>query len=230
MIDFDNIELLTFDCYGTLIDWESGIYNGAVSALAQHGISIDRDDLLERYAKAEAAIESAEYKPYRTVLSDAITYLAGELGVMLSEEEGERFALSIADWPPFEDTTRALSLLKEKFKLGIISNIDRDLFALSAKHLKTDFDFIVTAQDSHFYKPDKRMFEYARKEMGIDQSRTVHVAQSLFHDIAVANEIDLRSVWINRRYGQAGGGATPQATAAPDMEFPDLISFARQIT
>jgi len=230
MIDFANIELLTFDCYGTLIDWESGIYEAANEILTDHDLSLKRDDILERYARAEAAIESDNYRPYRAVLSDAVAYLAKELGVTLSQSGCEQFALSIADWPPFDDTVEALALLKSRFKLGIISNIDRDLFALSANHLKIDFDYIVTAQDSHFYKPDKRMFDFAQNEMGIDRTKTVHVAQSLYHDIVVANKIGLKAVWINRRHGQPGSGATPKAAARPDMEFSDLISFARQIS
>ena len=130
------------------------------------------------------------------------------------------------DWVPFSDTVNALKKLKAKFKLAILSNVDDDLFAISAKHLKVKFDYIITAEQIRSYKPSLNNFKFAIKKIGIPKDKILHIAQSLYHDIAPAKELGLSTIWINRRNGKEGFGATPPASAKPDMEFPDLKSLA----
>jgi 2-haloacid dehalogenase len=225
-LDYGQFEALTFDCYGTLIDWETGLTEAFDAVLSAHGVQTDSEDVLARYARHEAAAEAGPYRRYRDVLASGLRGVAGELGFEPTTTEIADFSVSVADWPAFADSAAALARLKSRFRLGVITNCDDDLFAASNERLGVGFDWIVTAQQVGSYKPDERNFLAAFERLGLPRERILHVAQSLFHDHATAQRLGLRSVWIDRRHGREGSGATPEASALPDATFPDMASFA----
>jgi 2-haloacid dehalogenase len=225
-LDYGQFEALTFDCYGTLIDWETGLADAFRRILAAHGVAVDDEDVLTRFAGYEAAAEAGPYQIYRHVLAAGLRGVAGELGFQPSDEEVAAFSGSVVDWPAFPDSAAALTRLKSRYRLGVITNCDDDLFAASNERLGVDFDWIVTAQQVGSYKPDERNFHAAFERIGLPRERILHVAQSLFHDHAPAKRLGMTTVWINRRHGRSGSGATPPATATPDATFPDMSSFA----
>ena len=225
-VDFERFDALTFDCYGTLIDWEAGIGAGLMTLMSGHGPAPDREALLERFAVHEAALEAGPYLRYREILAEASRRVARDLGVEPSEEEVAAFAGSVGEWPAFPDSALALARLKTQFKLGVITNCDDDLFALSNRRLEVEFDWVVTAQQAGSYKPDPRNFELAFERMGLPRERILHVAQSLFHDHVTAKALGLTTVWIDRRRDRPGFGATPPADAKPDLTLPDMASLA----
>lgn len=227
MLDFDRFTYLTFDCYGTLIDWERGILAALRPVLDRHGIAITDDAALELYGELESAAESGPYLPYRELLATVMDGFAERLGFEPSADERAALAASVGDWPPFPDTVEALRALADRFQLVILSNIDDDLFALSARHLGVPFAAVVTAQQVGSYKPDPCNFRALLARLDTNPDRVLHVAQSLFHDIAPANALGLTSVWVNRRHDRPGSGATPPATARPDLEVPDLRTLAQ---
>lgn len=229
MLNYDQFEVLTFDCYGTLIDWESGLWAALSPIFANHGVTVSLDSALELHGELESEAERGVYRDYKAVLRMVLEGLGSRLGFAPTPTELERFALSVKDWPAFPDSPSALRALKTKCKLAIISNIDDDLFAFSAQRLQVPFDWVITAQQVKSYKPSLNNFRRAFERLGVPQSRILHVAQSLFHDIAPAKTLGLATVWVNRRHGKAGSGATPPAQAQPDLEVPDLQSLARSI-
>ena len=229
-IDYGRFEALTFDCYGTLIDWETGILAGLRRSLADHGIAPSDDELLERYSGAEAAAESGPYLRYRAVLARSLRDVCRSYGIEPTDAAAAAFGASVPDWPAFPDSAAALARLKARFRLGVITNCDDDLFAGSNTRLGVEFDWIVTAQSVGSYKPDPRNFAVAFERLGLPRERILHVAQSLFHDHATANRLGLASVWIDRRHDRAGSGATPYSDAKPDATFPDMASFAEAAT
>jgi 2-haloalkanoic acid dehalogenase type II len=229
LIDYDAYDALTFDCYGTLIDWETGILNGLKAALGS-GIEGESDaQLLARFAHHEHAAE-VPYKNYREVLGLTSRMLAGELGLEISPEQEAQFGASVLDWPAFPDSHDALVSLQKRYKLVVITNCDDDLFAASAARLGITFDEVITAAQVGSYKPNIENFHFAHEKiqrtLGISKDRILHVAQSLFHDHAPAKSIGMTTVHIKRR----GNGAAPQASATPDAVFPDMKSFADSIT
>jgi 2-haloacid dehalogenase len=227
LLDYDAFDAITFDCYGTLIDWESGILRSLEPVFKRAGLNVEAEQVLEAYGAAETRIEGGAFLPYREVLAEVLRALGGLFGFTPAPQEIEAFSRSPGEWPPFADTVEALRLLRGKYTLAILSNVDNDLFEGSRAKLKVRFDHVFTAQDIGSYKPDPRNFEYALKRLSEPRERVLHVAQSLFHDVGPASRVGLRTAWINRRGRRAGSGATPPAAARPDAEFPDLISFAR---
>ncbi len=226
MFDLDKFEVLTFDCYGTLIDWETGIWQALRPMLAAHGKDIQPEQALELYGELESAAEAGAYQEYKTILRMVLDGFGARLGFTPTQIELQTFSTCVKDWPAFTDSPGALQALHKKYKLAIISNIDDDLFAYSERKLQVKFDWVITARQAHSYKPSLNNFKVAFERMGIPQSRILHVAQSLFHDIVPAKQLGLACVWINRRHGKAGFGATPAAQAQPDLEAPDLQSLA----
>ena len=225
-MDLTRFEALTFDCYGTLIDWERGILTALRPWTRRHGVACDDDYLLGRYAAAEAAAETGAWRPYREVLGTVLETLARDLGARCDPEERDLLARSVGDWPPFPDTVAALASLSKRYRLAIVSNIDDALFVETAnRQLKTRFDQVITAEQVRSYKPAPAHFHEALKRLGLDRSKVLHVAQSLYHDIAPARALGLATVWVNRRAGRAGSGATPPAEAKPDLEVFDLKSL-----
>ena len=211
-----------------MIDWETGLLSAASSVLERTGTG--PDTFLEAYARHEAELEDGPYLPYRDVLARSYRGAASDLGAEVSDADAAAFAQAIREWPAFEDTPAALARLAERFRLGVITNCDDDLFAASAEKLGVDLDWVVTAQQAGAYKPSHRPFEVALERMDLPRERILHVAQSLFHDHVAARELEMMSVWIDRRGGQGGSGATPEADAQPDAVFPDMESFAAAAT
>jgi 2-haloacid dehalogenase len=229
-LDYDAFDALTFDCYGTLINWESGILAGLRPMLARAGVDASDDEVLEVYAAFEAAAEAGPYLRYREVLGRCMREVADRYGVEATDAEVAAFGDSVGSWPAFPDSATALATLHDRFRLGVITNCDEDLFARSAARLETVFDWVVTAESVERYKPDPRAFEVAIARMGLPVERVLHVAQSLFHDHVPARRFGLTTVWIDRRHDRPGFGATPPADATPDATFPDMASFAAAAT
>ena len=225
-MDFAGKAVLTFDCYGTLIDWETGIAAAVRPVLRAHGLAVSDDRLLELYAELEAAAEAGPYRAYAEVLAAAMRGLGQRLGFAPTPAEVVHLANSVGAWPAFPDTPAALAALRRRFKLAIISNVDDVLFAATARRLGVDFDWVVTAQQARSYKPSTAIFRVALDRIGLPTERLVHVAQSLFHDHVPAKQLGLDTVWVNRRRGRPGFGATPPAAAQPDLEVPDLATLA----
>ena len=227
-LDYGAFDALTFDCYGTLIDWERGI----LAALRSVGPSIaaaDDETLLDEYANAEAALEAGPYRRYREIAGEAMAVVARAHGAAPDGDQVARLGGSVVDWAAFSDSHDALVRLKTRFRLGVLTNCDDDLFAASNERVGVAFDWIVTAQQVGSYKPDERNFAALVERLGADgvaQPRILHVAQSLFHDHAPAQRLGFRSVWIDRRHGRPGVGATPPADALPDAAFRSMAAFA----
>ena len=214
---------LTFDCYGTLIDWESGMIE-ALKGLAERARRpLTRDEMLEAHARHE--LSQQRYTPakrYRELLPIVYKRLAEEWGVYATHEECVAYGRSIANWPAFEDSPAALSYLKKHFKLVILSNVDNESFAASNVRLQVEFDAIYTAEDIGSYKPAARNFEYMLEKLegiGIRKELILHTAESLFHDHKPANDIGLKSCWIFRRHAAQGFGATLDPGAMPHVDF-----------
>jgi 2-haloalkanoic acid dehalogenase type II len=214
-------EVVTFDCYGTLIDWESGISGAFEQAARDDGVSIRREEILRAYALVEPVVEREGYRCYREVLGESAIRVAHMLGWRL--ENAAFLAESLPSWKPFPDTNPALQrLVQAGIRLGILSNIDDDLLAATRKHFLVDFEIIVTAQQVRSYKPAAPHFRTAKERIG--SARWLHAAQSDFHDIVPANQLGIPNAWINRRAQTALPGGTPM------YEFPDLTRFAETIT
>jgi 2-haloacid dehalogenase len=225
-IDFEAFDVITFDCYGTFIDWETGILGALRPILAAHAASVDDEALLERFGVHEAALEAGPYLRYRDVLAGVLRRLGDDFGFEPRDDELEAFAASVGEWPAFEDSAPALQRLHEKFKLAPITNCDDDLFATSAPKLGVELDWVITAEQARSYKPSHWNFELAFDRIGLPRERILHVAQSLYHDHVPAKELGLTSVWIDRRTDKEGPGATAPAEASPDLILPDVRSLA----
>jgi putative hydrolase of the HAD superfamily len=223
---------LSFDCYGTLIDWETGICAVLGPWARDHDLDIDDERLLAAYGQHESRIEAeTPTAPYPDVVARSMVAVGQDLGVPVSRAEAGRLAASMPDWPAFPDSHEALASLAEHYKLIVLSNVDRASFQSSNQRLGVSFTEIITAQDVAAYKPSTRNFEVllARAaEHGISGARLLHVAQSLFHDHVPAKAAGLATVWINRRHNRLGWGATPPPTTSvtPDWEFPSMRAFA----
>ena len=212
---------LSFDCYGTLIDWEAGLSHALEPLREKAGLATD--GLLEAFGRIEHRLQD-EFPGlrYSELLSKAHVRLSAELGIAPNAEEARAFGQSVGDWPAFPDSAEALTYLKRHFQLVILSNVDRESFAGSNRRLGVQFDHIFTAEEIGSYKPDPRNFQYLLDRMGdvgVARSRLLHVAQSLFHDHVPANEFGIASAWIDRRAGKDGGGATVMPDPLPHFDF-----------
>ena len=225
-IDPTRFDVLTFDCYGTLIDWETGLLDAFRPVLRAHGVQAGDDDVLARYARHEAEAQAGPYLRYREVLAAGLRGVARELGFEPSDAQVSTFSGSVAEWPAFPDSSAALERLGQRFRLGVITNCDDDLFAASNARLGVDFDWVVTAAQAGGYKPGLKGFELAFARIDVPRERILHVAQSLFHDHVPAKSLGLTTVWIDRRHDKPGSGATPPAQATPDARFPSMAAFA----
>ena len=207
-----DFSVLTFDCYGTLIDWESGIFTALQPLLAKAAVPLSRDAALETFARHESAQEAeTPGMVYSALLAQVHRRVAAELGLPTGEEEDLRFGASVPDWPAFADSASSLQYLKKYYQLVILSNVDRESFKGSNKRLAVEFDAVYTAQDVGSYKPDAANFDYMLNHLaarGVAQGKILHTAQSLFHDHVPAKKKQLASAWIDRRHDQDGWGAT----------------------
>lgn len=225
-MDLSRFKLLSFDCYGTLIDWETGILGALRPLLEGHGKPLPDPDLLRLYAELEASEEAGQYQPYREVLANVVRQLGKRLGFSPPVEEAAALADSIASWLPFPDTVDALRRLQGRYRLAILSNIDDDLFAHSARRLEVAFDFVITAQQCRSYKPSLNNFRRLLERTGLGASAILHCAESRFHDVAPARQFGIATVWVNRHAGRPGASTSGAGTAVPDLEVPDLKTLA----
>lgn len=227
-----DFEALTFDCYGTLIDWERGILDALRPWRRRHGLILDHDTLLSLYSELESKHEAATPgKAYPEILRAVLTDVARRVDADVRPSELSAFGQSVRDWPAFDDSPAALGYLKRHFKLVVLSNIDRASFAHSNAKLGVVFDAIITAEEVGSYKPDVRNFEFMLRRlasMGVERGRVLHVAQSLYHDHVPAKGLGLPTVWVDRRAGRQGTGATPAPgeDVRPDVVVPDLAALA----
>jgi len=214
------VSVITFDCYGTLIDWETGIWKAFRSAAASDGFRLEREDVIRAYHAIEPLVESGTYRPYRDVLRETARRVAADCGWTISPDRAGFLPESLSAWPLFADTNPSLERLARHWRLGILSNVDEDLLAGTLEQLAVDFDFYVTADRVESYKPDLAHFEAARPFVG-DSTGWHHAAQSLFHDVAPANTVGLPVVWVNRK-----AEPRPAQGPLPDHEVADLATLA----
>src|SRR5215831_7667211 len=229
MIPFENFTHLTFDCYGTLIDWETGILAAVMPVLARRGIAADAEQVLRLYVKYEAEQEAGPYKSYRDVLQGVMAGIASELGFVPTAAELRVLPDSVGHWPPFADTVAALMRLQTHYKLVIISNIDDAMFAETNTLLQVTFDDIITAQQVGSYKPALQNFHFALARLGVPPQQVLHVAQSLHHDHVPAKALGLTTVWVNRPSRLPGTGLTLPVQVVPDLEVLDLRSLVEML-
>lgn len=221
----DSIRVITFDCYGTLINWEAGILSALQPIVQSHRIRIDDSEVLGLYGELEAAAEAGDFRPYREVLRSVVRGFGEHLGFEPSVSEQDSLPNSLATWRPFPDTVAALRQLHAKFQLGIISNVDDDLFALTAPQLQTKFDFVITAGQARAYKPSPKIFQLANERIGLPASQWLHAGQSIYHDVIPAKALGLKTVWVNRASPRPGG-AVKLASGNPDIEVRTVQELA----
>jgi 2-haloacid dehalogenase len=227
MVNFKQFRVITFDCYGTLIDWESGILSALRPILAAHQKTISDAALLETYSELEAKAEQGEFRRYRDVLQSVVRGLGDQLGFTPTDAEARSLPESLANWQTFSDTVAALRQLKRRYQLAVISNVDDDLFAASAPRLEVPFDQVITAQQANCYKPCLEMFKMALKRIGAGPEHVLHVGQSIYHDVIPAQSLGIATVWVNRPSPRPGAGAAKAASGRPDLEVPDLGALAK---
>jgi len=225
-LDFSRFQAITFDCYGTLIDWETGILGAIRPILRSHGAELSDPEILRLYSELEAEAESSHYQPYREILRDVVRGFGNRLGFHATDVEQQSLANSLANWKPFPDTVAALRQLKTRFKLGIISNVDDDLFSASARRLEIEFDFATTAGQARAYKPSLDIFRLAQKKTGLQPEQWLHAGQSIYHDVIPAKSLGISTVWVNRPSPRPGAGAAKLASAKPEVEVATLQQLA----
>ena len=225
MLDFNRFEVLTFDCYGTLINWEAGILPVLRRILSDHGKNLDDVTLLKLYGDFELLSEQGTFHPYREVLQSVVRRFGAELGFIPTEEDIRSLPESLPSWRPWPDTVAALRALKSSFRLAILSNVDDDLFAATRPQLQVEFDEVITAQQARAYKPSHKVFEMALSRIKAPAQRILHVGQSIYHDVIPAQTLGLATVWVNRPSARAGIGAVKAAQAVPDLEVSNLADL-----
>jgi 2-haloacid dehalogenase len=230
MLDFSRFEILTFDCYGTLIDWETGISSALRPIFRAHGIKIDDATVLKLYGDFEQRSESGAFRTYREVLESVVRQFGVELGFAPTAGEVRSLPDSLSRWRPWPDTVAALRQLRTRYRLAILSNVDDDLFALTRPQLEVDFDQVITAQQAQAYKPSLKLFELALSRVKPPAHRVLHVGQSIYHDVIPAQALGLATVWVNRPSARPGVGAVKAAEATPDLTVSSLAELAAAAT
>ena len=228
------LKAVSFDCYGTLIDWESGIADALSAWAKRHGVLPGRADLLAAFAEAEPQVQAADPKmPYPEVLRRVARRIGRKFDLPVSDGEAAMFAASLQHWPLFADTRKALAELKKHFRLAVLSNVDMNSFAATQKVLGVEFDLVCTAEEIGSYKPDPRNFRFllARlSEMDIADTELLHAAQSLFHDVEPARAMGIRTAWVDRYSGAASGAARPpQSAITADLRVNSLAELVEAL-
>ena len=224
MLDLSRFEWLSFDCYGTLIDWETGLLGHLRPLLEKKEHPLSDAQILHLYSEFEPLAQAGPYRNYRDVLAQVVRDFAAELNFPVSDAEANGLAESIRSWQPFADSVPALRRLQTRYKLAVLSNIDDDLFAYTAPKLEVHFDAVVTAQQVHSYKPSYNNFEALLRRFQIPRERLLHVAESLYHDVVPGHALEIATVWVNRRQGKVA--ATKLVEARPDLEVKDVGELA----
>ncbi len=221
MLNFSGFRAITFDCYGTLIDWETGLLGALRPVLRAHGSKLRDEQILALYAELEPAAQNP-YRRYREVLQEVVLGFGKRLGFQVSEVEARSLPDSLKGWQPFPDTVAALQKLQTHFRLAIVSNTDDELFAGTAPHLQVKFDQVITAEQADAYKPSLAPFRLALERLGLPKEQVLHAGQSVYHDVVPARSLGLATVLVRRR----GSGATRVVADKPDLEVPDLQTLA----
>lgn len=229
MLDFTRYEILTFDCYGTLINWEAGLIPALQRILAAHEKEVDDATLLKLYGDFEQRSEAGNYRSYKEVLASVVRQFGEELKFVPTKEEARSLSESLPSWKPWPDTVAALRQLKSRYRLAILSNIDDDLFAATRPQLGVDFDEVITAQQAQAYKPSLKIFELALSRINAPAHRVLHIGQSIYHDVVPAQALGLATVWVNRPSARLGVGAVKSATATPDLTVTSLEELAAAV-
>src|SRR6202795_4656645 len=233
-MDSSRFTTISFDCYGTLIDWESGILPVLRAVLGNHGQRLTSAAILELYAEFEAQAETGPYQTYRDVLQSVVRSFADRFKFQASSSEIHSLHESVGKWLPFPDTVPALRQLQRRYKLAVISNIDDDLFAETQKHLGVEFDGVITAEQAGSYKPAVSNFQIALRRLAISPGELLHAAQSIYHDVVPARSLGIATAWVNRKSARPGIGAVRGSAALAsekraDLEVPDLASLATAV-
>jgi 2-haloacid dehalogenase len=229
MLHFTRFEVLTFDCYGTLINWEAGILYALHQVLSAHGKDLDDETILKLYGDFEQIAEQGTFRPYKEVLQLVVRQFADELRFTPTPEQLRSLSGSLPSWKPWPDTVAALGQLKKRFRLAIVSNVDDALFAGTRPHLGVDFDAVITAQQAKAYKPSLKIFELAMSRINAPAHRVLHVGQSIYHDVVPAQSLGLATVWVNRPSARPGVGAVKHADATPDLTVSSLAELATAV-
>jgi 2-haloacid dehalogenase len=222
-LDPDRITTLTFDCYGTLIDWEAGTIEALRPLLVRHGITLSDDEIIAISQDLEEPLCEAPFRPYREVLAGVMDGFGRRLGFPVRDAERDLLAASLPSWRPFSDTVEALRALGRRYRLAIISNIDDDLFIASARQLGIPFDAVVTAEQARCYKPHPAIFEEALRRLRAEPGSVVHVAEGVT-EIAPMRQLGCATVWVRRN-----GRSARLLTEVPDVEIPDLRSLLAHV-
>ena len=219
-------DIITFDCYGTLIDWESGISTAFLQAASADGAKLSREDVLAAYAEIEPVVEAERYRAYREVLTETARRVAERLGWQLPAGRAVFLAESLPGWRPFPDTNPALERLAAAgYRLGILSNVDDDLLAATRRHFPVDFEVVVTAQQTRSYKPAHGHFHRARELIG--DRRWLHAAQSYFHDVVPALSLGIPVAWVNRKGERLPAGGRSDRELRTLAELADWLADRR---
>lgn len=226
LLDLSRFRVITFDCYGTLIDWETGILDSLRQILSAHGVRLEDAEILRLYGEIEAEEEADQYREYKEVLQSVVRGFGSRLKFTPTPQEQQSLPDSLRNWSPFHDTVSALHRLKGKFKLGIISNIDDDLFSATRPKLELNFDYVTTAQQARAYKPSLEIFRLAQRRIAIPAEKWLHAGQSVYHDVVPAKSLGISTVWVNRPSPRPNAGAAKPAIAEPDIEVPSLAALA----
>ncbi len=221
----ENTTVISFDCYGTLIDWKTGVLEALRPLLDDYHLDIPDEELFLLFAKADRHFITGTYMPYRQVLEESMKWIAGQLGVNLHPGDTGTLVNSLSQWPPFPDTLESLKRLKKRYRLAVISNIDDGLFNLTRERLGIDFDWVITAFQVQSYKPASPPFREALDRFGVPKTQVLHLAQSLFHDIRPCLETGIPHAWINRYHEPDPGQPDP----VPDFTFSSLEEMAASI-
>jgi 2-haloacid dehalogenase len=224
-LDFNQFEAITFDCYGTLINWEEGILGCLRPLLANHGKLMEDAAILQLFAELEAAAEQGAYRRYREILQSVVQQFGERLGFKATENEMNSLPESLAHWKPWPDTVEALRELEKRSRLVIVSNVDDDLFAATSPQLGIKFSEVITAQQAQAYKPSLKIFHLALNRIGEPASRILHVGQSIYHDVIPAQSLGMRTVWVNRPSVRSGVGAVKSAEGNPDLQVRSLAEL-----
>ncbi len=217
-------DTISFDCYGTLVDWESGITGAFRGAARQDGVDLEPASVVGAYHDVEPELQVGSYRSYRSVLGEAAVRVASRLGWSLKRERAGFLAASLPDWPVFEDTRPALERLKVRYRLAILSNIDDDLLRRTLERVGVEFDWVVTAEQVGSYKPAPAHFREALRRVGGDRDRLLHVAQSYFHDVRPATELRIANIWVNRKGEAEPDGPRPLCVVSNLLEVADWLN------
>ena len=221
MMTFDRFEVITFDCYGTLIDWETGLLGALRPVLQAHRQNLSDEQILKIYGELEPRAQNP-YRRYREVLASVMQGFGKQLGFEVSQAEAESLPGSLKNWQPFPDSVAALEKLKTKYRLAIISNTDDDLFAATARQLKVTFDDVITAEQAKAYKPSVAPFRLALARLRVPPERVLHAGQSIYHDVVPAKSLGMATALVYRR----GFGATRPTEGEPDVKVSDMQTLA----